>query len=443
MGEAAVAGPEQKRILSLLQPVGGFFQKAVSFRTELDEPCISTVAVDAGDVSQIWPHIRSNRPPNAPLTVSGAGTGLDADQALIPAIVEGLERYCACVYSSEQFVSASANELGDRALNLDTIPRCSAAELSNPRCPLVAPEKDAPIRWVQSLSLLDGRIVYVPAAMTYLCAGFASRAERICVPISTGCAAHTSYPQAILAAILEVIERDAISLLWLQRLGLPKLELDIVNPPLTDYWERYQRGSSATSLTFFDATTDLGVPTVYGIRVSPDPQRTTAVACSSSTNPIEAVAKVIRDLSAIDTGRRSRRSIPGTVDDFTEVFHGAVYMASQERSAAFEFLLQGTRRRPLSSLPHLAGGDPASDLEQILKIFRRKGLPLYAVDLSTDEAVRCGLRVVRVLIPGLQPLGFYYRARYLGHPRLYQAPKEMGYLPRTEADLNHWPQPFA
>jgi ribosomal protein S12 methylthiotransferase accessory factor len=69
-------------------------------------------------------------------------------------------------------------------------------------------------------------------------------------------------------------------------------------------------------------------------------------------------------------------------------------------------------------------------------------MPVYAVDLSTDEAIRAGFRVVRVLIPSLQPLSFHYRARYLGHPRLYDAPAKMGYAVRAEGELNPWPQAF-
>jgi ribosomal protein S12 methylthiotransferase accessory factor len=53
------------------------------------------------------------------------------------------------------------------------------------------------------------------------------------------------------------------------------------------------------------------------------------------------------------------------------------------------------------------------------------------------------MNVVRAIVPGLQPLTFHYRARFLGHPRLYQAPARMGYPTRLEAELNAWPQPFA
>jgi ribosomal protein S12 methylthiotransferase accessory factor len=53
------------------------------------------------------------------------------------------------------------------------------------------------------------------------------------------------------------------------------------------------------------------------------------------------------------------------------------------------------------------------------------------------------MTVVRAIIPGLQPLTFHHRARFLGHPRLYEAPVRMGYPARLEAELNAWPQPFA
>jgi ribosomal protein S12 methylthiotransferase accessory factor len=53
------------------------------------------------------------------------------------------------------------------------------------------------------------------------------------------------------------------------------------------------------------------------------------------------------------------------------------------------------------------------------------------------------MHVVRVIVPGLQPLSFCHRARYLGHQRLYRAPARMGYPAWPESRINPWPQPFA
>jgi ribosomal protein S12 methylthiotransferase accessory factor len=147
-------------------------------------------------------------------------------------------------------------------------------------------------------------------------------------------------------------------------------------------------------------------------------------------------------MAALQVGHRARRPVPENFDDFTDVSHGATFMGHFERCAAFEFLRDPSRRTALSGMKCFGTDHDNSNLQELLDIFRRKHLDVYAVDLSTDEAVRCGIRAVRVIIPGLQPLGFYYRARYLGHPRLYHAPLAMGYPSRPEADLNAWPQPF-
>jgi ribosomal protein S12 methylthiotransferase accessory factor len=82
-------------------------------------------------------------------------------------------------------------------------------------------------------------------------------------------------------------------------------------------------------------------------------------------------------------------------------------------------------------------------LDRLVHLLRAKSMDAYVVDLTTDEALRCGMYVVRVIIPSLQPLSFNYRARYLGHPRLYLAPKTLGYPVLPESELNEWPQPFA
>ena len=130
-------------------------------------------------------------------------------------------------------------------------------------------------------------------------------------------------------------------------------------------------------------------------------------------------------------------------NDFSGLFDGATFMARFEHACAFEFLLQSGNKRLLSKISALEFTDEKEALRMVLERFRRKGLDVYVVDLSTDEALRSGVRVVRVLVPGLQPFSFQYRAQYKGHRRLYDAPKEMGYPVHDEDQLNTWPQPFA
>ncbi len=428
----------------LVQEFGGLFGRTVSFWAQPDEPQLLTRVVDLGDVGHVWGHAPIRARAQGARLISGTGVGRDQDDSLLPALGEGLERYCACVFSKEQFITASAKELGVAALDLDSIPHCSNTELSHPNCPLLAPDKNEPIRWIQSISLLNGRQVYLPAIMVYLYAGVAGRGERFWLPITTGCAGHTSFERALLSAICEVVERDAISIVWLQKLPLPRIVVELPSSSLVCYWDLYQRASRDLEYVFFDATTDVGLPTVYGLQISREnPRLTTLVSCSTALQPTEAITKVMRDMAACRIAFRAPRPAPEHLDDCKDVFDGAAYMTGSERAHAFDFLLNGGQTLPLSAMESFDAVDDRHMLARVLDIFRSQKRDLYAVDLSTDEALRSGVRVVRVVIPSLQPFSFHYRARYLGHPRLYEAPRNLGYPVHNETELNQWPQPFA
>jgi len=424
----------------LLQEQGGLFSGTVSSHTNGDEPRMTLERVGLGDVGVLWPEIAKRG--NAGKSVHGAGAGLSYEEALIPALAEGLERYSTCVFRSEQFVWAAAGELGIGALDLDTVPRCSVTELAHPKCPLILPDKTKPIRWVRGLSALDGSVKYIPVVMVYSHAGFAVSGERFWISISTGCAAHVSYESALFAGICEVIERDAISIVWLQKLALPRIELDCLPPPLPAYWRRYENASADVEYLFFDATSDLGVPTVYGLQLAMHNSRvTTLVSCGTGTSIPVALAKVIRDMAAIRCTFPRAISVPTEWDSFTDVMHGATYMASADRLGAFDFLTKTKATKRISEI--VTDRSSQVTLQSLVDTLKRLRLETYIVDLTTDEAIRAGMRVLRVIIPGLQPLSFRYRARYLGHPRLYEAPLRMGYPAHPENQLNDWPQPFA
>ena len=442
---APIGSTSEFTLNDLAGSIHGLFGAELSLRSKSDEPAAFTHVTNLGDLGQVWSHIpKMDDGQHHRSAVVGTGTGLKEQDSVLPSRAEALERYCSYVYQKEQFITASADELGHAALDLAAIPRCSDTELSHPRCPLAAPSRKARIRWVRGLSLLTGQLVYIPAVMVYLYTGFVTRDERICVQITTGCAAHTSLERALISGILEVVERDAIAITWLQKLSLPRIELEEIPPGLGAHWKAYQRASSELEYVFFDATTDLGISTVYGLQVSRVNDRvTTLVSCSASLNPVTAIAKVMADMAACRESFRIPRSVPDRAEDCEQLFHGASYMAQKDKARLFDFLLDSVSRRTLNELPSFEIEDERKALKAILALLRSGGVTAYAVELSTDEALRAGMRVVRVIIPELQPFSFHYRAQYLGHPRLYNAPKLMGYSVLEESKLNRWPQPFA
>lgn len=431
------------RLRGLVSPFGGLIGEAVWLPAPAGVPDYNLSMATLGDLSYPLPGVSGWASGESFRgRADGAGGSVDASVAEWLCIAEAVERYCTFTFAEEQFIWATATELGDDALDLDRLPRLSRREYADPHCLLVPPDKDAPLRWVRGLSLATGRRIWIPAIIVYLGMPFGAHGERIAVPISTGCAAHTDPATATARALAEVIERDAISLTWLQRLELPRIELDVVPDHLAPYLERAARAGVQTA--FFDATTDLGIPTVYSVHVAPY-HRTlrTVVMCATEPAPAVATGKVLREYVSCLRAMEDRESPPTDPYDCVELHHGAMFMSRPDRAPAFGFLLDSPRRVSLSQLPKFDFESGAAHLRFLLDRLASKNMEAFAVDLTTDESDRVGVTVVRVVVPDLQPLSPIYRAQFRGHPRLYDAPRAMGHVVHPEEDLNPWPQPFA
>jgi ribosomal protein S12 methylthiotransferase accessory factor len=70
------------------------------------------------------------------------------------------------------------------------------------------------------------------------------------------------------------------------------------------------------------------------------------------------------------------------------------------------------------------------------------GATAWYVDVSTADVALAGFRVVRTVIPGMQPLDNDHRHRYLGGRRLTDAPRLIGADPAAVDKRNPYPHPF-
>jgi ribosomal protein S12 methylthiotransferase accessory factor len=94
--------------------------------------------------------------------------------------------------------------------------------------------------------------------------------------------------------------------------------------------------------------------------------------------------------------------------------------------------------------PNESTGDPESDLRKVLSILDKRGFDVLVVDLTTPDVRELGLHVVRVLIPGLQPLHGDHCYPFLGGKRLYEVPCRLGLRnnPLREDKVFKLPHPF-
>ncbi|MBF8190693.1 YcaO-like family protein [Nonomuraea sp. K274] len=366
----------------------------------------------------------------------------DAAAARFIAIAEGAERYAAWDIVGEERIWASAAELGDDCLEPARYPRCSDQELADPGCRVTRFDPDARIRWVRGTDLASGEDVWVPAAMACYHLSGTVPAERFVYRISTGYAVHTDPVEALVRGICEVAERDANAVLWLQRLSLPALDENL--------WSHRTReliqwcAMRFLDVHLLDATTDIGVPTAYCV-IAADHDRDVrrVVGAGAGRNLTAAAEKAIYEAHGVYQHVHSfGDEPPEEVASFKNIVDGARYMARPDRAAAFDFLLTGRRKPEGQALPSLPDA-PAEALDRLVTTLTSAGMRPIAVNRTTQELHDVGLAAINIIIADMQPMSLDPLAQFKGHPRLYDAPRRMGYRVLEEKELNPWPQPFA
>lgn len=430
-------------ITRLLSPQGGIMSGVVRMGGEATTPDFHMAATTLGAMNAILPGIAmSDAKDQKAATIGGAGADVDPELAWIRAVMEAAERYACLIHHADECIIASGKELGAEALDLDTVPRCSATEYADPKCPFRPADKSLPMRWVRGYSLIDQCPRMVPLVMTHLGVKPYTE-EQFWNMISTGVAAHFDLETALTSAICESIERDAIAMTWLARLPLPRIQIATPAPAVMGpNLGRLQQ--SLVQHHFFDATTDMGVPTIYAVQtLKGHPHLAQYVNCATDFSAAAAAAKTIRESVPARQVFEDGYQFPADYHDFAELHDGAAYMGRPEMAHAFEFLLKSPNTKMLDEVEMERPLNKHEKLQFLLRRLRDKKMDAIAVDLTTDELRELGIWVVRVVIPGLMPMSTYYRGLFLGHPRLYEYPASAGYGRFTEADVNRLPQPFA
>jgi ribosomal protein S12 methylthiotransferase accessory factor len=382
----------------------------------------------------------------------GGGRSDQIETARAVSVIEAMERTALRTLPDEP-LTAPAHTVAP-AVPLADFPVCSPRELADPRCPLRAPDPSEAIRWVKGVELPHGTPAHLPAVVVYT-----SRpqhdAEMFWLPISNGAAAGFTWESALLSGILEVLERDIVSTLWLQRLSLPRLPGSLLSPltkRLVNWCERkYVRAH------LFDATTEIGIPTVYCVLEAPhDPVAERVVAASTKFDFDSAARAAITEALYLRPLVHRSAENPEEAD---LLLKGAVWIGGPEGRGALDFLLhdenrhdenrhdgrdpQGAPGGNTRAVPSPPGIDEKARLRWLVDRCRDAGHRVYAVDLTTPDLRSVGLRVAKAIIPSLQPLNFHPHAQYLGHPRLYTLPGLLGQRALPEEELNPHPQPFA
>ncbi len=330
------------------------------------------------------------RPNGRVLSVS-SGKGLTLPAALVSGAMEALELQHAEVEWSPATVRRSYAEMASEHV----VPQRSELPLAR-----AAPfPVDWPYLWTWGWDLVGCVDVAVPVSMVHM----GNRHSRIFdlwafQVTSNGLASGNNMIEAIHSALLEVIERDAVTCHGerRQRSGVPPPVVDLTTidfPLVSGLLERLDRADVSTVL--FDCTIDTGVPVYMANIFEPDGQLPGIFAgYGANLDPQVAMIRAVTEAVQARTV-----TIAGSRDDLHR--HRAV--RSQVTTQYVPTWLASVAQAPVVATPPVPPR-PAETFEAevrvLLEHLRAAGLErVIVLDLSTPW---CPVSVAKVVVPGLE-----------------------------------------
>lgn len=433
-----------KRARRLVSSRVGIIAEARFQEMSADDPAVSLVACRLANVPVLI---------DQPAPTNGGGAAVNPERAIAKAVGESVERYCCALHDPDRLRVATYRDLGDEAIDPSLFALFSQQQYAQPGFPFRPFGPRTSLGWVRGRSLVKDRPTYVPAAYVFVPYRHDPRAEAVIrAPISTGVASGPTLASATYRALVEVIERDAFMIVWNNTLSRPHIDLPSVDDDEVQRLLGALDGVPASCHAIV-LTLDIPVTVILILLVGQSDHSPFAVAAmGADLSPRRALALALEEgcLSwHMATRRAALHSTYRPETDSRDIDslerHGLAHAVAPELRSTLTFLTTPSTVVRLNELPGAGSDRPLTNLKTVVQAIEAKGLDAVAVDLTTSDIDDAGFKVVRVVVPQLQPLDVDHNYRHLGGRRLYEVPLRLGLVERSlrEDELNTAPHPFA
>ncbi len=385
------------------------------------------------------------------VNATGYASSMSVDRSMAKVIGEILERYVLTLYKCSTLIRASQREIQRaraRALPIEALSAFLPSQQARNR--RFARDIDTPFHWVRG-EMLDGRKTLIPAQLIFWNYDLKKDAEEGILGESStsGAAGHFTREEAVLAGLLEGIERDGFLIYWLNHLSPRRIDVaQIYDKEVCDFLAIIKR--YGLDIYFLDTTSDVNIPSVTCVIV--DGRTDVPIITLGGAAGFDLTSTILRSgYEALNIFQFSEGHpgfvLPEDYEPFTDARIG-----HQERVATWR------GRHMLERLQFFLSGTPISpsdflrSTERILSVNERldhvvrsldklgAGYEIYLYEASHDVLRALGYHVVRVVVPALIPLYLRETRATLHAPRLKSVPPKLGY--RAADTPNPWPHPF-
>ncbi len=337
-----------------------------------------------------------------------AGVAPDWDRAFMKAIGEGLERYSAGTYRTDEFEQVSPGSIdGPAPESFVSVDAATVAETD-----------EIPV--VPGTDLQAGTDVSLPADLVF----YPPPEGTLGQAITTGLGLGNSGVEATLSGLYEVLERDATMLAWYSTFD--PLGLDVANETFDTMVER--ANGNGLSVTPLLVTQDVDVP-VVSVAVHRDSFPRFALGSAADLDPeaaaIDALSEAIQNWMELrDLGPAEATEAGGEIGRY-----------AAEPGVA-ESMLTAEETVPASAVGPETVPEGREELSAVLDRMAGADLAAYGAAVTSRDVERLGFTAVRVLSPSAQPL--FVDEPFFGE-RARSVPADMGFEARLDRDFHPYP----
>ena len=337
-------------------------------------------------------------------SLDAGGTALTLRDSRLRTLGEAAERYCLHFPDPDGLVMARHRDLARSSrsvVGFEYLDVFDHEELTTVGLDPVTP--DSNVEWQVGVDLLTGKEVLLPAQQVWLTTP--DHGTRWYPTTSNGTACAPSLEEALIGAITERIERDAVMRTWYRQLTPGGIRVGADDPLAKLVSSRFETAHRRIHFIEFETPVDLPVIGCVAVDRRDRPPRFTIagdadlVADRAMQGALVESAQSWAYLKDLVANHRDRSIDPDRIYSLED---NLLYYALPEQAEDVAFLLDGNETdRPTQENPTES---PAETLAQLVEAVDQAGLTPIAVDVTTRDIKEVGLFVVRVVIPELLDL---------------------------------------
>lgn len=409
-----ILGKEYKNLTDIFSDKFGIVN-AILERHELDRynlhmfQCLSANTVSLFDLSR---------------EVSSGGLGVSDNKkiAMISCLAEALERYCMSYIPKNEIVKCNKKNFSKK-FTFDNYFLYTDEQYKdfnsflNPNIDNIEWTKIYDINKKENFKYWPASLVYLPFDLN----------KPVAETTSTGMAAGFSLDECFKSGLLELIERDALMINFMQRLNPPEINIDSING---DNSKLIKMIKQECEIKIYKLYSDINMPIYLSIIYKNEKNNIHyGIGACASLNSDYAINKSLKEclftyfysLNIMD----ARQDNPNNIKTLYE--HFLYYQGENFDKLLFNSNKINYKKETIS-------------FDNLLKDLEKLNIDVYYKELTTDDISMTGIKVVKVIAPGLIDLNKSHLYPRLGATRFFTVPKKLNL--KYNYELTNMPHPF-